>query len=66
MNKKTSTHINNKINPLLKVAVVVSIMIFTHFTFAIQYVNLNGSGLSLTEIVEEEEVLLDKQKKLHS
>lgn len=51
-NKK---HTSNIISPFLRVMVVMSILLFTHFTFAIKYINLTGFGLSLTEIVEEEE-----------
>ncbi|MGB0887652.1 MAG: hypothetical protein ACPGSL_05990 [Vicingaceae bacterium] len=31
------------------------LLVFSNFTFAIQYVNLNNSGFSITELVEEEE-----------
>ena len=51
-NKK---HTSKMISPFLRLMVVLSILLFTHFTFAIQYINLTGFGLSLTEIVEEEE-----------
>jgi|GEM_PF-2915264 len=36
-------------------AIAFSFTIFLNFTIAIQYVNLSDFGLSLTEIVEEEE-----------
>lgn len=41
--------------------VAVLFLIFTNFTFAIQYVNLNTFNLTLNEIVEEEEKEEHKQ-----
>ena len=47
--------IENSFNFFTKSLIAVALLIFVNFTFAIQYVNLTDYGLSLTEIVEEEE-----------
>lgn len=47
--------IEHSFNFFTKSLIAVALLIFVNFTFAIQYVNLTNYGLTLTEIVEEEE-----------
>ncbi len=41
---------------IIKVSGIIMLLVFVNFTFAIQYINLVGTNISLTEIVEEEEL----------
>ena len=59
LNKKQ--HNKNSFSFIKKGMITVLLLIFVNFTFGIQYINWNNFGLSLTEIVEEEEKEEHKQ-----
>ncbi|MCO6500976.1 MAG: hypothetical protein J5I47_11475 [Vicingus serpentipes] len=61
MFNKKQQHTNNSSSSLKKGVIAILLLIFIHFTFGIQYINWNNFGLSLTEIVEEEEKEEHKQ-----
>ena len=50
-------HITSTGSPskLMGALIILLLAVFVNFTFSIQYVNLNGTNISLSEIIEEEE-----------
>ena len=61
MFNKKQHHITQTPSFLKKGIITMLLLIFVNFTFGIQYINWNNFGLSLIEIVEEEEKEEHKQ-----